>query len=93
MEKPAPNADRLGSSPVQKELRDKLAWSVGTTLHLPYGRKTPVMIWADRESSRLCSKSSSPSSRPEPNNASLIEGNSQAQTYAEWAKENPLITG
>jgi len=36
-------------SDLQKELRDKLAWCVGSVLKKPYsGRKNPIMIWADR---------------------------------------------
>ena len=76
-------------SPIQKELRDKLAWSVGTTLSVPYGKRSPVMIWADQESTRI-TKRHFRSSQPEPSNVVLIEGTSQAQTYAEWAKKNPL---
>jgi len=52
MSKTAPrsaiNVDKSRSS-LQKELRDKLAWSVGTVLELKYaGKLNPVMIWADQ---------------------------------------------
>ncbi len=32
--------------PVVKELATKLAWAVGSTLHITYGERTKVNIWA-----------------------------------------------
>jgi len=44
-------------SDLQKELRDKLAWSVGSVLKKPYsGRKNPIMIWADRMARAMIEK-------------------------------------
>jgi hypothetical protein len=59
MSKTAPrsaiNADKSRSS-LQKELRDKLAWSVGTVLELKYaGKLNPVMIWADQLATTIVS--------------------------------------
>ena len=57
----APVVDKVGSSlsrsDLQKELRDKLAWSVGSVLKKPYsGRKNPIMIWADRMARAMIEK-------------------------------------
>ena len=84
----APNVDK-DHSPTQKELRDKLAWSVGTTLNVSYGKKSPVMAWAELEASRLV-KRLSRLNQPDPNNEPLIEGPAK-QTYVEWAVDNPMI--
>jgi len=57
MSKTAPrsaiNVDKSRSS-LQKELRDKLAWSVGTVLETKYaGKSNPVMMWADQLASKI----------------------------------------
>jgi len=57
MSKTAPrsviNVDKSRSS-LQKELRDKLAWSVGTVLELKYaGKSNPVMLWADQLATKI----------------------------------------
>jgi hypothetical protein len=57
MSKTAPrsviNVDKSPSS-LQKELRDKLAWSVGTVLELKYaGKLNPVMTWADQLATKI----------------------------------------
>lgn len=38
---------------MRKELATKLAWAVGSTLHVAYGKKGPLGDWAVRMSSRL----------------------------------------
>ena len=48
------------SETLQKELRDKLAWSVGSAFKRPYsGRNNPIMIWANRLASQIVDSHSS----------------------------------
>jgi len=39
-------AQNLSERPVVKELATKLAWAVGSTLHITYGERTKTNIWA-----------------------------------------------
>jgi len=72
------NVDKSRSS-LQKELRDKLAWSVGTVLELKYaGKLNPVMIWADQLATKIVA---SRLSQLEPNS----NGNAELST-ASWNK-------
>jgi len=42
------------ASDIQKELADKLAWAVGSTLRVPYATKRcPVHTWASRLSNSI----------------------------------------
>ena len=48
------------SETLQKELRDKLAWSVGSAFKRPYsGRNNPIMVWANRLASQIVDSHSS----------------------------------
>jgi len=52
------DAPTTGSTPPEraalyKELCDKLAWSVGSTLSLKYGKRSSVMLWAARRASAI----------------------------------------
>jgi len=40
-------ATNLGERPVVKELVTKLAWAVGSTLHITYGERTKLHTWAE----------------------------------------------
>ena len=53
----SPNSSQVSgetSGKTVKELIDKLAWAVGSTLHLPYaGKRTPLQAWAYRLSMEI----------------------------------------
>ena len=86
----APVVDKVGSSSSrsdrQKELRDKLAWSVGSVLKKPYsGRKNPIMIWADRMARAMIEKEfPQGTTSPDP---------VQGQQLAPMSKNHPMYPG
>jgi len=39
--------------PIVKELATKLAWAIGSTLHITYGERTRIKEWAEELAPRL----------------------------------------
>jgi len=57
-----PNVDRSGSpEDLKRQMRDKLAWSVGSTLDLKYsGKQSEIMRWANRLAGQIVDSHLSP---------------------------------
>jgi len=40
-------ARELSDRPIVKELATKLAWALGSTMHITYGERSKIKIWAE----------------------------------------------
>jgi len=68
----APSVDRSDSpEDLKRQMRDKLAWSVGSTLGLKYsGKQSEIMRWANRLAGQIVDSHFSPQ---EPSSIKSVE--------------------